>query len=93
MRAFVITLSLTFVSAAMAQQSAPSAQAMKTFASSADVAALAAKAKSERKPDQPVVAERILHLAPYNANLEYRVAGLNAPAGITTLSLPPNVTA
>src|SRR5713101_448438 len=75
MRAFVITLSLTFAAAAVAQQAAPpSAQAMKTFASSADVAALAAKAKSERKPDQPIVAERILQLAPYNANLEYRAS-------------------
>jgi mannose-6-phosphate isomerase-like protein (cupin superfamily) len=75
MRAFVITLSLTLVSAAVAQQSAaPSAQAMKLFSSSADVAALAAKAKSERKPDQPLVAERILQLAPYNANLEYRAS-------------------
>lgn len=75
MRVFVITLSLTFAAAAVAQQAAaPPAQAMKTFASSADVAALAAKAKSERKPDQPIVAERILQLAPYNANLEYRAS-------------------
>ena len=42
--------------------------------------ALIAKAKSDRKEGQPMVAERILHLAPYNANLEYR-AGI-APASV-----------
>ena len=48
MRAFGISLSLTLVTvAAVAQQ--PSAQSIKTFASSADVAALREKAKSERK--------------------------------------------
>src|SRR5579864_1560633 len=75
MRAFVISVSLTFVTmtAAVAQQPSP-AEAMKLFASSADVAALAAKAKSERKGEAPLVSERILHLAPYNANLEYRPA-------------------
>ena len=79
MRALVISLPLTFVTltvtVVVAQQVAPpAAEAMKLFSSSADVAALAAKAKSERKGDQPLVAERILHLAPYNANLEYRAS-------------------
>jgi mannose-6-phosphate isomerase-like protein (cupin superfamily) len=80
MRAFVIRLSLTFVTLgvtlAVAQQAAapPPPEAMKLFASSADVMALAAKAKSERKGEAPLVSERILHLAPYNANLEYRAA-------------------
>ena len=73
MRAIAISLTLTLVAtAALAQQ--PAAQAMKTFSSSTDVTALIAKAKSERKGDAPVVAERILALAPYNANLEYRAA-------------------
>src|ERR1700733_5783000 len=48
--------------------------ATKTYASASDVAALMAKAKRERKGDQPLVAERILQLAPYTANLEYRAA-------------------
>ena len=76
MRAVIIGLAVALVSVSVhAQQAAQSpAPAMKTFASSADVAALAAKAKSERKPDQPIVAERILQLAPYNANLEYRAS-------------------
>jgi mannose-6-phosphate isomerase-like protein (cupin superfamily) len=73
MRAFVISFALTFAATlAVAQQ--PAAQAMKTFASSADITAMMAKAKAERKQDQPLVAQPILRLAPYNANLEYRAA-------------------
>ncbi len=52
----------------------------KLFAASADVKAMIARAKAERKPDQPNFTQPIVTLAPYNANLEYRVAGLNAPA-------------
>lgn len=52
----------------------------KLFASAGDVKALIAKAKAERKPDQPNFSQPIVSLAPYNANLEYRVGGLNAPA-------------
>src|ERR1700730_16798590 len=77
MRAFGISLVLTLLAAAaMAQQKAaqPTDQTMKTFSSSADVQALIAKARSERKEGQPVVAEHILQLAPYNANLEYRAS-------------------
>ena len=73
MRALAGTIALT-VLATMAVAQQPAAQAMKTFASSADVAALIAKAKSERKEGQPIVAQRILQLAPYNANLEYRAS-------------------
>src|SRR5450631_3570854 len=55
---------------------APAAQAaaapMKTFTSAADVQALLAKAKSERKEGQVMVAEPILSLSPYTTNLEYR---------------------
>jgi mannose-6-phosphate isomerase-like protein (cupin superfamily) len=53
---------------------------MKTFTSSAEITALIAKAKSDRKGDAPLVAERILSLAPYNANLEYR--GAVGPAAV-----------
>jgi mannose-6-phosphate isomerase-like protein (cupin superfamily) len=73
MRTLTTILAAALLStAAIAQQ--PAATAIKTFASSVDVAALAAKAKSERKGDQPTVSERILQLAPYNANLEYRAS-------------------
>jgi mannose-6-phosphate isomerase-like protein (cupin superfamily) len=55
---------------------APAAQmdasAMNTFSSAADVQALLAKAKAEHKEGQVMVAEHILSLAPYTANLEYR---------------------
>ena len=70
-------------SAAIAQQ--PAAQnppAPKLFAGSADVTAMIAKAKAERKPDQANFAQPIVRLAPYTANLEYRVAGVNAPASV-----------
>ena len=66
---FALTLLAAF---AAAQQ--PAAQSMKTFASSSDVAAMIAKAKAERKPDQPLFAQPILQLAPYTASLEYRAA-------------------
>lgn len=54
--------------------------AAKLFASSADVRAMIAKAKAERKADQPNFSQPIVALAPYSANLEYRVGGLSAPA-------------
>jgi mannose-6-phosphate isomerase-like protein (cupin superfamily) len=47
---------------------------MKEFSSAADVAAMIAQAKSERKEGQAIVTKRILSLAPYNANLEYRAS-------------------
>jgi mannose-6-phosphate isomerase-like protein (cupin superfamily) len=58
------------------------AAAMKLFAGSADVTAMIAKAKSERKPDQPNFVQPIVALAPYTANLEHRVGGVNAPASV-----------
>jgi mannose-6-phosphate isomerase-like protein (cupin superfamily) len=61
-------------STALAQ--APAAQMdasmMNTFSSAADVQALLAKAKAERKEGQVMVPEHILSIAPYTANLEYR---------------------
>lgn len=90
MRAHVLgtiftAVSFTLVSSAvLAQQPvAPNpAPAAKLFAGSADITAMIAKAKSERKPDQPNFVQPIVRLAPYNANLEYRVAGVNAPASV-----------
>lgn len=73
MRAIGIILALTLASAiAPAQQ--PAELDLKTFASSAEVAALIAKAKNERKPDQATYGAPILRLAPYKVNLEYRAA-------------------
>jgi mannose-6-phosphate isomerase-like protein (cupin superfamily) len=71
MRTRILILAATLAGTTVFAQDA--AQAMKTFASSADVAALAAKAKSERT-DQPTISKPILQLAPYSANLEYRAS-------------------
>src|SRR5215469_4515121 len=62
--------------AALAQQPAGKggAPATKLYSSSADVAAMIAKAKSGRKEGQAIVTDRILQLAPYGANLEYRAS-------------------
>ena len=76
MRLLGIGLTLILLqSAAVAQQPSaqPTNQTMKTFVSSADVSALIAKAKAERK-NEPNISQRLLQLAPYNANLEYRAS-------------------
>lgn len=76
MRIYAIGSVLTLATAvALAQQpSGKAAPAMKLFSSSADVQALIAKAKSERKEGQATVSLPILQLAPYNANLEFRAS-------------------
>lgn len=68
-------LAAVFATVGFAQQGGSSAAAaMKTYSSSADVQAMIAKAKAERKENQPLISQRILQLAPYSANLEYRAA-------------------
>ena len=77
MRIYAIGSVLTLAAAAaLAQQPSgkSGASAMKLFASSADVQALIAKAKSERKEGQATVSQPILQLAPYTASLEYRAS-------------------
>jgi mannose-6-phosphate isomerase-like protein (cupin superfamily) len=64
---------------ALAQQP-PAPQQPKIYSSSADVQAMIAKAKSNRKEGQAIVTDRILQLAPYSANLEYR--GSVGPAAV-----------
>jgi mannose-6-phosphate isomerase-like protein (cupin superfamily) len=71
MRLLLTCLTLPLLSAALIAQQ-PSGQAVQSFASSADVTALIAKAKAERKEGQAIVIEKILQFAPYSANLEYR---------------------
>jgi len=84
MRIRVLCTILTLTSpAALAQQPASqTTPALKLFAGSADVTAMIAKAKNERKPDQANFVQPIVQLAPYTANLEYRVAGVAAPASV-----------
>lgn len=68
-------LLFTFLSAtALMAQTPPPVASLKTFASSADVQALIAKAKGEHKDGEPIVTEPILQFAPYTATLEYRTS-------------------
>lgn len=61
-----------------AQQSAGKPQFLEqpdktvTYFSAADVAALVARAKRERKDNAPLVVAKVLQLAPYETFLEYR---------------------
>ena len=89
MRTIVIGLTLSLLAAAvLARQPEPkpmpqaasqsAAKPTKTFTSAADLTALIAKAKSERKEGQPTVAEPMLELGSYDGHLEYRAAVGNA---------------
>ncbi|HEY4362082.1 MAG TPA: cupin domain-containing protein [Bryobacteraceae bacterium] len=73
MRALLIGFTVTVLTAALVAQQPPAAQAMKTFTSSSEITAMIAKAKADRK-DQPLISQRILGLAPYQASLEYRAS-------------------
>jgi len=85
MRAVVAGLTLVFVSsAAFAQQPAATAR---TMVSAADVAALVAKAKVDRKEGQALLAQSMIRLDPYNVSLEYRVAVANAAVHETEAEL------
>ena len=65
--AFTI-IATAVASNAWAQTAAPAS----VFMSDKDIMALVEKAKADRKGDAPTVAEPILLLAPYKAQLEYR---------------------
>jgi mannose-6-phosphate isomerase-like protein (cupin superfamily) len=68
---FRITIALFSLAACLMAQPA---QAPKLYSSAADIAAMIAKSKNDRKDGQAIVTQRILQLAPYNANLEYRAS-------------------
>ena len=78
MRAAVLGLSLVFVSSAAFAQQAPAPAAGRTMVSAADVSAMIAKAKVNRKDNQALLAQSMIRLAPYNVSLEYRAAVANA---------------
>jgi mannose-6-phosphate isomerase-like protein (cupin superfamily) len=66
-------LALTFLAAAIAPNAfAQPAAPTKTFMSDKEIMSLIDKAKADRKGDAPLVAEPILTMAPYRAQLEYR---------------------
>jgi mannose-6-phosphate isomerase-like protein (cupin superfamily) len=73
----IILLLASGIASPLAAQSAP--DATKLFTSSADIQALIAKAKNERKNGEPMVSEPILSLVPYKVDLEYR-AGVRPPS-------------
>jgi mannose-6-phosphate isomerase-like protein (cupin superfamily) len=89
MRAMMVALTLVFVSSVtFAQQSAaPSATTSRTMVSAADVAALIAKARVDRKDGQALLAQSMIQLAPYNVSLEYRAAVANAAVHETEAEL------
>jgi mannose-6-phosphate isomerase-like protein (cupin superfamily) len=80
-RATMIVLALFLsATAALAKPPAPkpapqaAQKPTKLFTSASDLAALIAKAKSERKEGQPTVAEPMLELGSYDGHLEYRAS-------------------
>jgi mannose-6-phosphate isomerase-like protein (cupin superfamily) len=72
--ATLILMSLIAVPGAQQPAAGGAAPAVTPFASAAEVAALVAKAKGEIKPGQPTLAQAIVQMGSYRANLEYRNA-------------------
>jgi mannose-6-phosphate isomerase-like protein (cupin superfamily) len=71
---FKLSIAAAVLTAAAVAQQPGETQSVKVYSSSSDVAAMVAKAKASRKENQPIVTDRILQLAPYSANLEYRAS-------------------
>jgi len=88
MRAGMAGLALVFVivlpGAAFAQQPAAPPR---TMVSAADVAAMIAKAKVDRKPDQALLPTSMIRLDQYNVSLEYRAAVANGAVHETEAEL------
>src|SRR5262245_50578250 len=74
MRLFNLTLALGLAAALLLAQQKGAPQQPKEYSSAAEVQAMIAKAKADRKDGQAIVNANILRLAPYNANLEYRAS-------------------
>ena len=86
MRTLIAALVVTLVSSAASAQQPASPAASRTMVSAADVQAMIAKAKSDRK-DQALLAQSMIQLAPYNVSLEYRAAVANAAVHETEAEL------
>jgi mannose-6-phosphate isomerase-like protein (cupin superfamily) len=74
MRAVVAGLALLFVSSAVFAQQPAAPAAGRTMVSAADVAALIAKARVDRKEGQALLPQSMIRLDPYNVSLEYRAS-------------------
>lgn len=75
-------LAFTILAAAIAAPAfaQPAPVPTKTFMNNKEIMGLIEKAKADRKGDAPLVAEPILSMAPYRAQLEYRPA--TSPAAV-----------
>ena len=76
----LIVLFVPHASLARAQAGQAAPAPPRLFAAAGDVTAMIERARKERKPDQANFIQPIVGLRPFNANLEYRAAGVNAPA-------------
>ena len=86
MRAVLVGLALVLVSSAASAQQPPAPSPAKAV-SAADVAALIAKAKVDRKDTQPLLAQSMIRLDQYNVSLEYRALVANAAVHETEAEL------
>ena len=84
---FVVTVLSSAAHAQPPAAPAVSPAAARTMVSAAEVAAMIAKAKTDRKDNQPIVAQPLIQLAPYNVNLEYRASVGNAAVHETEAEL------
>jgi len=74
MRSCLLIAAITLPAVVCTAQQKGAPPAPKLFTTNAEVQDLIAKSKSQRKEGQAIVTQRILSLAPYNANLEYRAS-------------------
>jgi mannose-6-phosphate isomerase-like protein (cupin superfamily) len=77
-RCFALAVLAAVTASGIAQAAEPAP--MRTFMNNKEIMALVDKAKADRKGEAPMVAEPILLMAPYRAQLEYRPG--NAPAAL-----------
>lgn len=72
LKSIALLATLTFASPVAAQ--APAPPAIRTFAGSAEVRTMIARAAAKIKPGDPIVVQPLLAFDTYRTNLEYRVA-------------------
>ena len=84
MRTILILCSIGAAALATAQQTGQSQAEgpSRTYTSGAEVKAMIARAKKERKPNQANFIQSLVKLAPYDVNLEYRNQGVDSPATV-----------
>jgi len=74
MRAWMAVVAAAWALGSAGAAYAAEPQPAREYISAAEVAALQAKAKAERKDGQPLIAQRLLTQGPFAANLEYRAS-------------------